>query len=175
MLVINEKVKDWLLIICGVLLIVGGIDLSLTHSALDKEKALRKADSESYKKAQAEYTAKAIAEKARVEKENEEKSKQADANYADLRSKYDAALLRYAASQRQSSKPNLSVSASPSEGSNGPGAGTELSSELITIPFSDAQICAVNTARLKAIHDWASSLQENKNASEEGVVESDDQ
>lgn len=93
-------------------------------------------------------------------------AKQADANYASLLSKYNASLLRYQASQSGASRPdNYQLPAT--QGGDGPGTSTELPSTLtpmspeIIISLVDAKICAVNTARLQAVHDWAVNLPKN--------------
>lgn len=127
-----------------------------TRAALVKEQAAHAADIASYKKAQADANAKAQTERAILQKESKADADQADANYAGLAAKYHASLLRYAAVKGTGSKPNNNQLPT-TQSSNGPGPGPDLPATLV-ISGSDAEICAVNTARLQAVQQWAITL-----------------
>lgn len=148
--------------------------LDTAKQAIKTEQEARRADQESYKAAQALAAKKATEAKMKQEKIDRENAEKADASYRDLLSKYNASLLRFAQSQRQTLGSNLPGTSGAPKGSNRPSASSDVSADTVTIPFSDAQICAVNTARLIALHDWSLNL-EKDNASKEGVVPKDDQ
>lgn len=134
-----------------------------TDAALIKERASHAADIASFKQAQATADAKAQSERATLLKESKANADQADAHYSTLASQYHASLVRYAGHQsgtKQSGNNQLSTSG----GSNGSSSSSDLPTAVgdlpptITITSGDAQICAVNTARLSAVHDWAVAL-----------------
>lgn len=107
-----------------------------------------------YKQAQADAISLAVQTKARIEQENETKSKQADANYHDLLSKYNDSLLRYRTAQGSAS---AALTASLNKGPPSPNRSGG-SPDVFAISLADAKICATNTARLSAAHDWALQL-----------------
>lgn len=124
------------------------------HNSLLKERQAHQADIVAFKKAQADANTKAQEYRVSLEKESQANADQADAKYATLLAEYRISLLRYKASQ------GGSVSASdsqlqPTQSSNGPGSGSVVPQGSIVISGDDALICAVNTARLQAVHDWA--------------------
>lgn len=122
------------------------------HNLLIKERLVHKQDISNFKNAQAVADANAQAIRLTLQKESKANADQADAKYSSLLSEYRANLLRYKADQsgpKQSSDHQLPAP----EGGNGPGTGAEIS-----ITLDDAQVCAVNTARLQAVHDWAVGL-----------------
>ena len=129
--------------------------ISARHQ-VDTEKALRKADQESYKAAQAKAEANALMAKAKQEKIDRDNAEKADASYRALLSKYNASLVHFAQSQRATSYANMSGQAKSPEVFNRPSADTFIP-QTVNITFDDAQVCAENTARLQAAHDWAVS------------------
>ena len=135
----------------GITVYVQSVKIDRLDSELLASQEGRLADRFAYQAAQAEYEANALRERERIEQENRERAEQADQEYADLLRRYNASIVRYRAEtpQRTSSGPDLSSAPSTTEGSNGPGVGS-----LILIPLSDAEICAVNTARLQVVRDW---------------------
>lgn len=124
----------------------------LSVGELNLEKEGRKADRLSYVAAQAQAENKALVNKIEQEKKDAKRKEDADAIADDLRRKYDRLLQDYA--RRTARKDNLPIGSASPESSNGPSGDTELP-ETITIPYGDAQICATNTARLEAVHEWA--------------------
>lgn len=154
-----NMIKYWQYWLIG-LLIVGNLfnggEWRHTNAMLIKERAAHAADIASFKKAQADADTKAQTERAVLLKESKANAAQADANYTTLLSSYHASIMRYKAPQgtaRGRSDNQLSTT----QGGDGSSTSTELPSTL-TISGDDAQICAVNTARLQAVHDWAVSL-----------------
>jgi hypothetical protein len=128
----------------------------VNHTQLIKEVAAFNAQAASFKAAQAAATSQANAERALLQKESKADADQADANYATLLSQYNANLLRYRAGQSGTQQSGNNQLPAP-QGSDGPSTGPQLPTE-ITISGSDAEICAFNTARLQAVHDWAVTL-----------------
>lgn len=155
---INLGLKDYGLIGLCLLLLVSSLGWYITDLKLDRTREQVKTERALYSRAQEEYTVKALKAKQEQERKDNERAQKADADYSDLLAKYNASLLRYKAAQRASSRTDLSGSPKTTEGSPRPGASPELSDTEIIIPFSDAQICATNTARLEAIHEWATSV-----------------
>lgn len=131
------------------------------HYALKAEKAELQTEVNNVKAAQAAANAKAEAEKTQLKQESETKANAADQNYSSLLAKYKSSLLRYETTQGASKQSNSGSTSSSSESGNGPSSSTVIP-EVITIPSSDAQICAINTARLQAVHDWAVALGQGK-------------
>lgn len=148
------SLKDSVIAALAVLFIFVGTGWYMTNNKLKWANQMIVTNEALYKQAQAEYTAKALAEKARLETENEERSKKADASYRELLGQYNASIVRYQTSQREISRYYTSTlnqaAASP--------AGPSQSTDVLTIPLEDAKICAENTARLSAAHDWALTL-----------------
>lgn len=136
-----------------------------TDAALKSERAAYAAQAASFKNAQAVANAQANAERAVLQKESKANADQADASYATLLAKYHASLLRYSTSSSGTSQAGDSQLPTP-QGSDGPSTGAELPPTL-TITGDDAQICAVNTARLQAVQTWA--LQLEKDAQSNGT------
>lgn len=146
-----------------------GVGWYVSNLKLDAERKGRKADTQKYVAAQAQATVLAYQQKIAQEQKDRQRADQADAAYANLLSKYNASLLRYASAQGSAHPPSMSKPPSNAQGSDGPSGDS-----FVSIPMNDARICAVNTARLQALHDWAIS-KDNTNASKEGVVQKDDQ
>lgn len=127
-----------------------------TDALLVKERAAHAADIATFKKVQADANAQAQTERATLVKEGKDSAEQADKHYASLAGQYRASLVRYAQHQGAASQPSNSKLPAP-QSSDGPSASADLPA-TITITGSDAEICAINTARLSAVHDWAVSL-----------------
>lgn len=167
------RFRDYVTAGLGVALVVTSIGWYVTDLKLDAAVAGREKDRATYEKAQAEYTQKALEEKLQKEKEYNEKQQEADANYSDLLNKYESTLRLYKESQRKIGGYNLPGYPSSPEVSDGQSSGPQLPtaeyaldrrvlervpSDQIMIPFVDAQICAINTARVKATKEWYDSL-----------------
>ena len=161
--VFNSLVTNWKLVL------IGAVALGLTfttfewrHTAtlLKTEKVAHATDIASYKAAQTEAEAKVTAEKTAIIQENTEKANEADANYASLLATYHANLMRGKANQGVRGGPSSGQPPYTSQGSNGPGTSTDIP---FTISTDDANICAINTARLQSAHDWALTLGDDTN------------
>lgn len=154
----QSMIKYWYLWIIGLLLAANGLtgwQLKHTTAALKTEVAAHIKDINDFKTAQAEANTKAQAITDTLTKRSKDDATKADANYSNLLTQYRSNLLRYSASKGGTSQPGNNQLPT-AQGGNGPSDGTQLSS--ITISQDDAGICAVNTARLQAVHDWAIGL-----------------
>lgn len=103
-----------------------------------------------YKAAQDEALIKQLEYNLQKERENAKKAKEADVAYDALLRKYNASILRYEESQRATGKIDLSGTTVVTEGDYRSSTDTRIS-----ISLTDAQICAVNTARLGAVYEWS--------------------
>lgn len=151
--------KYWYFYTIGVLIAVNlffSYEWHHTSDLLTKEKAVHAQDIQNFKTAQDIANANAKAEQAALVKESKADAAQADANYSGLLFKYHASLVRYSTSQGASQQADHYQLPTP-QGSDGPGSSTDLP-KSITITGNDAEICAINTARLQAVHDWAIAL-----------------
>lgn len=155
----------------AVALLAASVGLYITNLKLDAERTGRMADKNAYVSMQATYTANALAEKQEVERKYREEAKQADDNYNALLGRYRASLLRYRAAQREGGETSASAGSGGTEGGDGSRFSPELPApryaldtvifppkDSIIIPMEDAEICAINTARLKVVRDWAIKL-----------------
>lgn len=124
------------------------------HDLLLRERAAHKLDVDNFKKAQAAADAKAQAIKHSLQQEATSNANAADARYGELLAQYRANLVRFKADQSRTEQPGDSQ-LSPAQSSDGPSPSPVVPSDSISISLGDAQICAVNTARLQAVHDWA--------------------
>lgn len=152
-------VKYWQYWLIGLLFAANaftGYELKHTRDNLKTEVAAHVKDITDFKNAQADADTKAVAIKAALTKESKADADQADANYTILLSKYRSSLLRFAPNQ-SGSRSTGNSQLSTAQGGDGPGAGADLPKSL-TISGDDAEICAVNTARLVVVHDWAIKL-----------------
>jgi hypothetical protein len=127
------------------------------HKAFENEKAAHVQTVSNYKAAQAEADAKANLIKETLTLKAKADAQQADSNYASLLSKYNANLLRYKATQSVTIQPSNNPTNPTSESGNGPSTGPQLP-EAITISMGDAEICAINTARLQTVREWTQTL-----------------
>jgi hypothetical protein len=146
----------------GALIIILGLGaaLGISRAQLDHvrrdltiEQALHATDVANFKAAQAKADADWQAEIARVQADNRRKNDEADRQTAAARSDYLARVMRLPAA----TDPGLSFAgalpgADFSQGPDGPGGDT------ILLARSDVLICATNTARLGAAHDWAAGF-----------------
>lgn len=168
--IVNNIVTYWKIWLIALLIAGNGIFLwewRHTDAALVKEHAAHVADIASFKKAQADADNKAQTERALIQKESQADADQADANYSGLLTKYHASLVRYTQQAGKSiSLQSTNYQLQTTQGGNGPSASTELPTAVTELPTTieitgdDAQICAVNTARLVAVHDWAVGLKQ---------------
>ena len=129
------------------------VRLTYTKYELKAEKLGRKNDRLIYKGAQKEAEVKSLNKVLEVERKNVELANKADQDYSALLRKYNDSLLRYQASQRPSGGIHMSSTSTTSDGSHFTSENTEIS-----ISLNDAGICAENTARIQAVHDWAGNL-----------------
>lgn len=113
----------------------------------------RKNDRLAYAKAQEEAKVKSLNKVIEVERKRNEEARKADEAYTSLLNRYNASIVRYQASQRPSAGINMSSTSVTSSGSDFSSESTQIS-----ITIEDAGICAENTARLKAAHEWAGKL-----------------
>lgn len=128
------------------------------HTLLIKEQVAHKADTATFAKDQADANALAQSEKKVLLQESKANADQADAKYSTLLASYHANLLRYKASQSGSPATQHYQLPTP-QGSDGPSQGSQLpGGTTVTITLDDAGVCAENTARLQAVHDWAVDL-----------------
>lgn len=127
----------------------------ITDLKLTNEISARAEDKASYERAQAEYEAEALRQKLQKEEEDRKRAEEADSRYAALLSQYNASLVRYKDAQRAISRAYLSGSTDTPEGGDGPSGSPVLPEDTLIISYDDALICAVNTARLKAVQEWA--------------------
>lgn len=112
---------------------------NLTEKIVSNEK--------SYRLAQEQAKARAIAEKTRIDRENLDAKIKADNDYRSLRTKYDAALLRFKA--RHPGRTNLPGETTPAGNPQGTSEGA-----FFPVTELDLEICAENTAKAETAHDW---------------------
>jgi hypothetical protein len=156
---IANIIKYWYVWLIALLVSSNGFTYwrwQVNHTQLIKEVAAFNAQAASFKAAQAAANAQANAERNVLQKESKADAEQADADYATLLAQYHASLLRYSASQGDTQQPGNNQ-LQPTQGSNGSSPSTDLPAQIV-ISGSDAEVCAVNTARLQAVHDWAITL-----------------
>ncbi len=127
-----------------------------TNDLLVAERYAHTNDIINFKKAQQDANDNAQRIKQTLQQEAQANASQADARYANLLVQYRASIVRYQTAQSAASPTYYSQLPTP-QGGNGPSASPVVpdSSSSISITLNDANICAVNTARLQAIHDWA--------------------
>lgn len=131
-------------------LLVTSVGWSNTHKELIKEQAAHAADVQRFKDTQEEANRKAEAKRVELEKKAEKNVEEANKRYDSLYIEYRANLLRFKANQSGGGRPYSGDVQAP-KSSNGPSASTN----LLTISMSDANICAINTARLITVREWA--------------------
>lgn len=127
-----------------------------TDAEFHTEQAAHAADIASFKNAQADANKLAQKERDALQAQGKANAAKADSDYSSLLTKYHASILRYQTNSSGSQGSDYNQLQSTESG-NGPSSSADLPATL-TITGSDAQVCAVNTARLQAVHDWAISL-----------------
>lgn len=145
--------KIWLIAFLVLLQVGGGYAIYHEHSNYVKEVAAHKADNSKFIAAQAAANQTEQNIKQQLQTESKAAKHEADTNYNALLVKYNASLMRYSANKSGSSSAGDNQLSTP-QSVDGPGADAYLPVQ-ITISGSDAEICAVNTARLQAAHEWA--------------------
>lgn len=108
----------------------------------------------------------ATAAKEAKDAENAKLAADGDRTAAALRDRYHVAVMQLAAAQDHDRAPDLPGDADATKGSERPGESAIIHGESSTsepyrplvISRDDALICADNTARLQAVHDWAVAL-----------------
>lgn len=160
------RFRDYLTAGLAAAFVVSSLGWYITDLKLDAERSGRQEDRLTYAKAQAEYEAKALREKEETERKNREKAKQADAAYDTLLGQYSTILVRYQAAQRKDWRDNLSLPPPISDGDHRSSGSPQLPppeyvvdrriimEDSVVIPMKDAEICAVNTARLIVAREW---------------------
>ena len=127
------------------------------HNNLVKEKSLHRQDIMNFKNAQAIANAQANEESRVLKREAKINADQADTKYSTLLSEYRFNLMRYKANQ-SGTYPSINNHFYPTPSRVGPSSSPTVppavSTDTLVISMSDAQICAVNTARLESVHDW---------------------
>jgi len=160
------KLKDYILGFLALGFVVSSVGWSLADGKADKYKAEvqtqmegRTADAEKYRAAQAEYTEKALREKAEIERIDRERKEQADREYDTLLNEYRSTLRlrQYTPStggtdgrgdlSRPTTPPGVPIAGAPSP--------VVPPSEYLLISWDDADICAENTAKVLALYDFA--------------------
>lgn len=159
---IVDNWKVWLIALMITSNIFTAWEWQKTASKLTQERNAHAADIKAFKDAQTAANNQTKVIKQTLQKEAKADADQADAHYSSLLSQYHASLLRYGQHSGGSNQPGNNQLPT-TQGSDGPGSSSQLPSTLV-ISGDDAQICAVNTARLQAVHDWATTLPKEKDA-----------
>lgn len=129
-----------------------------TSKELETQVALRAADRANYEAEQSEYEARALEEKMEIERINNERVQEAEANYESVLAGYRNSLRVYQSresARSTSSRSDLPGPAPITEGSDGPTPDPGVPTEYLTISYADADICAINTARVVATYNWS--------------------
>ena len=146
--------KSWYApIVLGLALIITSLGWADSHKTLVKERAEHAVVVQQFKDAQQEANRKAEAKRVELEKKAKDDATKADKRYNTLLTEYRSNLLRYKTSQSVASRSDHSQLPAP-EGGNRSGSNTD----VLTISLDDAEVCAINTARLQIVHDWATEL-----------------
>lgn len=175
-----SRVSNYVTVGLLITTIVASTGWYITGLKLDNVRNLRETDKKTYVAAQAEYTAKATREKMEKEKIDNERAAKADAAYDTLLAQYRANLRVYKSTRSAYSFDNLPSATPAPEGTDGPGGGSQLPApfyganpkqvgDLLIIPTQDADICAINTARLLSARPWALTVKA-ENEAQVGVV-----
>lgn len=163
---ISVPVSWYLAGVLGIAVAVSGAGWAHTSNKLEAERTAHQETKDNheqivqgFKDAQELADQKAEAKRKEIEKEAKREAEEADKRYNDLYAKYRSNLVRYQqASQGDRSGPD-SGEVRTTESGYGPGGGAEFPTVLIS--FKDADICAVNTARLQVVRDWALKYQQS--------------
>jgi hypothetical protein len=160
--IFSNIIKYWYYWAVGALVALNvftGYELKHAKDALTKEVAAHVKDIQDFKTAQATANSNALTIQTNLAKESKASANQADADYSSLLSKYRSNLLRFEASKGGAGQPGDNQLPT-AQGSDGPSTSSQFPQGL-TISGADADICTVNTARLQAVHDWATNLQKD--------------
>lgn len=160
-----KRVQNY--VTAGLLLtaVVAGGMYYVTNLRLEACEANTQAIVESTRAAAAEAEVAAINDRNRIEEEYREHAAEQAQAYDDLLGRYNASLVRYA-NRGQASRPAPAPEGGSTGSADGPSSSTDVpddltvTSDLILITFSDAEICAENTARLEVAREWALGLEE---------------
>lgn len=128
-----------------------------TSKELKQERTVHAQDISNFKTTQALANSLAEAQRTQLLQESKANAAKADASYSTLLTQYHASLVRYSLNHGSTSQA-VDHQLPATQGSNGPSESPDISTDEINITHDDAEICAVNTARLVAVHDWAVSL-----------------
>ena len=152
---ITQAIQGW---VVSALMAVGLVLMAFgwngTHNTLVKERAQHELVVQQFKDVQTAANLKAEAKRKELEKKAIEDAQEADKRYSNLLAEYRSNLLRFKANQSGGTRPDSHYDeATPS--SPGPGQSTKLPPGELIISMKDAEICAINTARLQAVREWA--------------------
>lgn len=154
---IINAINSWMVTaLMAVGLVLMAVGWNGTHNTLIKERAEHHVVVQSFIDAQVEADRKAEAKRKELEKKAEQDAKEADKRYGSLLAEYRTNLLRFKASQ---GNPGGSSDSGNEATASGPGPSTGTQFSTIVITMKDAEICAINTARLQAVRDWALTQQ----------------
>ena len=155
---ITSAIQGW---VVSALMAVGLVLMAVgwhgTYQTLEKERAQHEQVVQQFKDAQLEANRKAEAKRAELEQKAIKDAAEADKRYGNLLAEYRANLLRFKANQGGGTGPSGGEDEAAAS-TPGPSQSPELSS--IVISMKDAEICAINTARLQAARDWALTQQQ---------------
>lgn len=146
--------KAWLIALLVLLQLGTAYGFYHEHGKYTKEVAAHAADNAKFVAAQKAADLQQQTEKKQLQTESKAASHEADTNYSALLTKYNASLVRYAKGTKGVAGTSGDYQLPTTDSLDGPGADSDIPSRII-ITGSDAEICAVNTARLQAAHDWA--------------------
>jgi hypothetical protein len=154
-----NRFRDYVTVGLLGLTLVTGAGWYVTDLKLEACEANTEAIVESTRAAAAEATTIALEDKQRIEQEYRDYAAEQTEAYNDLLGSYNASLVRYANRGTTSRPPASAPSGSPGSPAS-PGESPDVLDDVILIPFSDAEICAENTARLQVAREWALGLNE---------------
>lgn len=138
-------------------LLVSSCGWQNAHKSLTRERAAHNQTIQTFTDAQAEANRKAEAKRKELETTANENAKQADTKYASLYDQYESNLLRFKASQSDLIRSYRSLIQATKSGHRPSGSADVLDGQTpeLIITLADGRICAVNTARLQAVREWA--------------------
>lgn len=154
-----KKIQNYVTAGLFITTVVAGGLYYVTDLRLEACEANTQAIVEATRAAAAEAETIAIQDRNRIEEEYREHAAEQAQAYDDLLGRYNASLVRYA-----NRSPTSRATATPEGGSTGstdrPSESPDVPDDLILITYSDAEICAENTARLQIAQEWALGLAE---------------
>ncbi len=155
--IIARSIVPHVVIVLFALFVTASAGWYITRNNLVLERTERANDKLTYEKAQADATAKALKEKQEKEAEYAAIKAKQDSSYLKLLNEYRSAVVRYKTAQRQARRSNLPSTPGSSSVDVRPG-----DDSLVSVPFSDLEICAVNTAKAQVAHEWALEINKTK-------------